>query len=96
MRPLEVLRVVASDSPLRTGSHRHIWRQQGRVLEVCTNCPAARPRSRVSRAFSFVVLALGLIAVVGMVAGIRREGPLTLATSSGCTGFVQHAVGSGC
>ena len=66
------------------------------MLEVCASCPAARPRSRVSRAFSFVVLALGLIAAVGMFAGIQREGPLKLATSSGCAGFVQHAVGGGC
>ncbi|HEX5066544.1 MAG TPA: hypothetical protein VFY49_10540 [Myxococcota bacterium] len=88
--------MVAADSPLRTGSHRHIWRQQGRVLEVCANCPAARPRSRLPRAFSFVVLALGLLAAVGMFAGIQREGPLKLATSSSCAGFVQHAVGGGC
>jgi hypothetical protein len=42
------------------------------------------------------VLALGLLAAVGMFAGIQREGPLKLATSSSCTGFVQHAVGGGC
>ena len=82
----------AADTPLWTGPHRHHWLPDGRAVEVCANCPAARPRSRVERRFSWLVLALGLLAAAGIWIGIERsDGPLTLAT---CSSFGAHAHGS--
>jgi hypothetical protein len=65
------------------------------MVEVCASCPAARPRSRVTRSFSWVVAALGLLAAAGIWFGIARsDGPLTLASCPG-TSFSQFARASG-
>jgi hypothetical protein len=82
-------------SPPWTGPHRHVWMRHGRLLEVCSDCPAARARSRVAQRLALVVVALGMIAVAGMLARISTtDGRVTLAT---CSGFGSYyARGSGC
>ena len=82
-------------SPPWSGPHRHVWLRHGRLLEVCTGCPAARARSRVAERLALVVVALGVIAVAGMLARVSTsDGRVTLAT---CSGFGSYyARGSGC
>jgi hypothetical protein len=78
-------------------SHRHLWVREGRMLEVCATCPAARPRSHVARGLSLVVLMLGLIAVAGMLVGLSLSEPRFTLTS--CSSFASHpsrGAGPGC
>jgi hypothetical protein len=78
-------------------SHRHLWLREGHIIEVCAICPAARPRSRVARALSLVVLVLGLLAVAGMLAGISlSDGPLRLASCSKLDAHLSRGPGGGC
>lgn len=59
---------------------------------MCASCPAARPRSRVARGVSWLVLALGLLAAAGIWIGIERnDGPLTLAN---CSSFGTRGYGA--
>jgi hypothetical protein len=72
-----------------------VWLRHGRLLEVCSGCPAARARSRVAERLAVVVLGLGLLAVVGMLARITTtDGRITLAT---CSSFGSYYTrGPGC
>lgn len=84
------------DSPLRTGPHRHVWQHHGRLLDVCSHCPAARARSRFAQRLTLIVVALGLLAMVGMLARISTgDGRLTMLAT--CSSFCSHyARGPGC
>ena len=85
------------DSPLRTGPHRHVWLGHGRLLEVCSGCPAARARSRFAHRLSLLIVGLGLIAVVGMFARISTGGDGRLTTLATCSSFGSpYARGPGC
>ena len=86
-------------APPRTAAHRHQWLRDGRLMDVCTTCPAARPRSRVAQVFSMLAFGLGLLALFGMIARISfSDGRVALASCSGSA--VHHAYskspGAGC
>jgi len=85
-------------APPRTAAHRHQWLRDGRLMDVCTTCPAARPRSRVAEGFSMLAIGLGLLALFGMIARISfSDGRVALAS---CSSAVHHAYskspGAGC
>jgi hypothetical protein len=73
-----------------------VWQHHGRLLDVCSSCPAARARSRFAQRLSLLVVTLGLLAVGGMLARISNsEGRLTMLAT--CSSFGSHfARGSGC
>lgn len=81
-----------------TDPHRHFWLREGRMIEVCARCPAARPRSRVARGLSLLVLGVGLVAVAGMLVRIwQSDSRLTLASCSGHSGsHFARVHGGGC
>jgi hypothetical protein len=45
------------------------------MLEVCADCPAARPRSHVARGLSRFALLLGALALGGMFVGLTQSEP---------------------
>lgn len=45
------------------------------MLEVCADCPAARPRSHVARGLSMFALLLGSLALGGMLVGLSHSEP---------------------
>ena len=84
---------MIEQSPLWSEPHRHVWLRAGRLIEICSSCPAARRRSRAARAFSTVVLALGMLAAVAMLVRISLgDRRITLAS---CASFATHASPAG-
>jgi hypothetical protein len=88
--------VTTADWHPSTIPHRHLWIREGRRLEVCAHCPAARACSRVARSFSWVALALGLLALAGMLLGISHSNGRLTRVQCASPGSISLSTGAGC
>lgn len=89
--------MLEAEFPHSAAMHRHQWLRDGRVMDVCAGCPAARPRSRVTQAFSMLAIGLGVLALVGMIARISLgDRQLALMACPSSPAHHYSSIGAGC